>query len=170
MGTLSPITAHNLQGVVKWPNVLQPMVARLGNLRRPEGRLVSRRLAKPPTLASWVGACPGDESAGVSRSHRCPKGNRNMRRVLSQSADAAVKLKGSIFQLSYRRLLPRLGHNQAIGAVARKLCCLIWMILHKGIRYEERGPAVSETAGRVRITRMIRTLRRQGYRVEPLRA
>jgi len=120
-------------------------------------------------LASWVGACPGvEESAGVSRSHRCPKGNRNMRRLLSQCANAAVKLKGSIFHLDYRRLLPRLGHNQTIGAVAHKLCRLIWMILHEGIRYEERGPAVSERATRVRTTRMIRILRRQGYRIEPL--
>ena len=58
-------------------------------------------------LVSWVGACPGDEeSAGVSRSHRSPKGNRNMRRLLNQCASAAVKLKGGIFQLLYRRLLP----------------------------------------------------------------
>ena len=29
-------------------------------------------------LASWMGACPGDnESAGVSHGHRCPKGNRH---------------------------------------------------------------------------------------------
>jgi transposase len=122
-------------------------------------------------LASWVGACPGDEeSAGISRSHRCPKGNRHMRRLLSQCANAAVKLKGSIFQLQYRRLLPRLGHNQAVGAVAHKLCRLIWMILHNGIRYEERGPAVSARSRRVRTARMIRILRRQGYRVQPLTA
>src|SRR5437879_12531482 len=51
-------------------------------------------------LASWVGACPGDEeSAGVSRSHRSPKGNRNMRRLLNQCANAAVTLKRSIFQI-----------------------------------------------------------------------
>jgi transposase len=119
-------------------------------------------------LVSWVGACPGDEeSAGVSRSHRSPKGNRNMRRLLNQCASAAVKLKGSIFQLLYRRLLPRLGHNQAIWAVAHKLCRLIWMILHKAIRYEERGPAVSERSKRVRTTRMIRILRKLGYQVEP---
>jgi transposase len=122
-------------------------------------------------LASWVGACPGDEeSAGISRSHRCPKGNRHMRRLLSQCANAAVKLKGSIFQLQYRRLLPRLGHNQAVGVVAHKLCRLIWMILHNGIRYEERGPAVSARSRRVRTARMIRILRRQGYRVEPITA
>ena len=43
-------------------------------------------------LSSWVGACPGDdESAGVNYSHRSPKGNRNMRRVLNQAANAAAK-------------------------------------------------------------------------------
>src|SRR5438128_2917024 len=52
------------------------------------------------TLSSWVGACPGDdETAGVSRSHRSPKGNRQMRRILNQAANAAVKYKGSIFTL-----------------------------------------------------------------------
>ena len=30
-------------------------------------------------------------------SHRCPKGNRQMRRVLNQAANAAVKAKGTIF-------------------------------------------------------------------------
>jgi transposase len=64
-------------------------------------------------LASWVGACPGDqESAGVSYSHRSPKGNRHMRRLLNQAANAAVKHKGSIFEVLYRRYVPRLGHNQ----------------------------------------------------------
>jgi transposase len=30
-------------------------------------------------LASWVGVCPGEEqSAGVSKSARSPKGNRNL--------------------------------------------------------------------------------------------
>src|SRR5205814_7822486 len=43
-------------------------------------------------LSSWVGACPGDEeSAGVNSSHRSPKGNRHLRRVLNQAANAAVK-------------------------------------------------------------------------------
>jgi transposase len=89
-------------------------------------------------LASWVGACPGEEeSAGVSYSHRSPKGNRQMRRLLNQAAHAAVKTKGSIFQLVYRRLVPRLGHAQAIGAIAHRLCRLIWKILHQGVRYEE---------------------------------
>ena len=118
-------------------------------------------------LASWVGACPGHhESAGVNYSHRTPKGNRQMRRVLNQAANAAVKAKGSIFALVYRRLVPRLGHAQAIGAIAHRLCRLIWKILHERIRYEERGPAVSAEAKKVRARKMIRELRSLGYRVE----
>ncbi len=120
-------------------------------------------------LSSWVGACPGDEeSAGISKNHRSPKGNRHMRRLLNQCANAAVRTKGSIFEIVYRRLVSRLGHNQTIGAIAHRLCRLIWMILHQGIRYEERGPAVRERSQRARTARMIRQLRTLGYRVEPL--
>jgi hypothetical protein len=94
-------------------------------------------------LASWMGACPGpEESAGKNYSHRCPKGNRQMRRVLNQAANAAVKATGTLFAIVYRRLVPQLGHAQAIGAITHRLCRLIWKILHQGIRYEERGPAV----------------------------
>ena len=122
-------------------------------------------------LASWMGACPGsEESAGTNYSHRCPKGNRQMRRVLNQAANAAVKAKGTIFALVYRRLVPRLGHAQAIGAIAHRLCRLIWKILHQGMRYEERGPAVSEEAKEARARKMIRELRSLGYSVELLPA
>jgi len=120
-------------------------------------------------LSSWVGACPGDdESAGVSKSHRSPKGNRHMRRILNQAANAAAKAKGTIFEIVYRRLTPRLGHNQTIGAIAHRLCRLIWIILHKGLRYEERGPSVSAISRRRRTNRMIRELRALGYQIEPL--
>jgi len=117
-------------------------------------------------LSSWVGACPGDdESAGVNYSHRSPKGNRNMRRVLNQAANAAAKAKGSIFEIVYRRLVPRLGHNQTIGAIAHRQCRLIWLILHQGVRYEERGPTVNKRSKQQRTTRMIRELRKLGYSV-----
>ena len=121
----------------------------------------------PQQLSSWVGACPGKkESAGVSDSHRSPKGNRQMRRLLNQAANAAVKTKGSLFQLVYGRLVPRLGHAQAIGAIAHRRCRLIWKILHQRVRYEERGPAVSRARAQRRAGKMIRELRSLGYRVE----
>jgi hypothetical protein len=90
-----------------------------------------------------------------------------MRRILNQAANAAVKHKGSIFEIVYRRFVLRLGHNKTIGAIAHRLCHLIWIILHNGVRYQERSLSVSERANRVRTSRMIRTLRMLAYRVEP---
>jgi transposase len=118
-------------------------------------------------LSSWVGACPGDdESAGVNYNHRSPKGNRHMRRILNQSANAAAKAKGTVFEIVYRRTVPRLGHNQAIGAIAHRQCRLIWLILHQGVHYEERGPAVAKRSKQLRAWKMVRDLRRLGYRIE----
>jgi len=118
-------------------------------------------------LSSWVGVCPGNqESAGESQSTRSPKGNRQMRRLLTQAAQSAVKVKGSIFELTFQRLLPRLGYKAAIWAIAHRLCRLLWLILHKGVRYEERGPAVTAKSKRTRAARMIRELKKLGYRVE----
>ena len=108
-------------------------------------------------LLAWVGACPGDdESAGVNYSHRSLKGNRRMRRVLNQMANATARAKGSTFEIVYRRSVLRLGHNQAIGAVAHRQCRVIWLILHQGVRYEERGPAVTKQSKQRRTARMIR--------------
>ena len=115
-------------------------------------------------LSSWVGVCPGEEeSAGESKSTHSPKGNRNMCRLLNQAAHAAIKVKGSIFDVTFRRLLSRLEYQEAIWAIAHRLCRLLWMILHKGIRYEERGPEVSAKSQRRRTARMIKELKAQGY-------
>jgi predicted secreted Zn-dependent protease len=85
-----------------------------------------------------------------------------MRRVLNRAANVAVTAKGTIFNVVYRRLVPRLGHAQAIGAITHRLCRLFWKMLHQRIRYEERGPAVSVEAKRVRARKMIRELRSSG--------
>lgn len=117
-------------------------------------------------LASWIGVCPGDEiSADEPHSTQSPKGNRSMRRVLSQAAHAAIKMKGSIFEVTFRRLIARMPYKEAIWAIAHRLCRLIWKILHQGIRYEERGPSVSAQAKRRRLAKMIRELTKAGYRV-----
>jgi hypothetical protein len=39
--------------------------------------------------------------------------------------------------------------------------------LHKGVRYEERGPAVTKQSRQKRTARMLRQLRSLGYRIEP---
>jgi transposase len=122
----------------------------------------------PGQLASWVGCCPGrEESAEVSKSDRTPKGNRTMRRLLCQAANAAMKSKGSIFQDQYRRLVPRLGHFKAIWAIAHKLCRIIWKVLHDGVKYEERGHTPDAQTIRRRIGKLLRQLRALGYPLQP---
>jgi len=119
-------------------------------------------------LASWVGVCPGDDiSAGQSHSTKSPKGNKNMRRILNQAAHAAVKAKGSIFEVVFQRLRRGLDYKEAIWAIAHRLCRLIWLLLRRGVPYEERGPAVSAASKQMRASRMMRELRRMGYRVDP---
>jgi len=120
-------------------------------------------------LCSWVGTCPGkEESAEESKSDRSPKGNRAMRRILNQSANAAVKAKGSVFQGLYRRLKGRnpKGHKRAVWAVANRLCRIIWKILHDGVRYQERGSGPNTRAVRKRAQRLLRELRGLGYQVQ----
>ena len=121
----------------------------------------------PEQLASWVGVCPGrEESAEVSKNNRSPKGNRMMRRLLTQVANAAVNSKGAVFQTLYRKLVPRLGHNKAIWALAHRLCRLTWKILHQGVRYIEFGTRPNPQAVQRRANRLLRELRSLGYQVQ----
>jgi len=117
-------------------------------------------------LASWVGICPGrEESAEVSKSNRSPKGNRMMRRILNQAANAAVKTDGSIFQLHYRRLVQRLGHNKTIWAIGHRLCRLVWLILFKGVDYIEYGAERNAKALHRRTIKQLRDFRNLGYQI-----
>jgi transposase len=118
-------------------------------------------------LTSWVGTCPGrNESAADNHSSRSAKGNKFVRRVLTEAAQAAVRTKGSHFQVAFRRLLPRLGYKQALWAIAHRLCRMVWKILHEGVRYIEQGAARDPKARKQRAQTLARALRKLGYKVE----
>jgi len=120
----------------------------------------------PAQLASWVGTNPGQqESAGQNQSSRSAKGNKYVRRILTEAAQAAVKTKGSHFQRVFRRLLPRLGYQQALWAIAHRLCRLVWKILHEKVRYIEQAPQRDPRAIKQRLYSMARSLRLLGYNV-----
>ena len=91
-----------------------------------------------------------------------------MRKLLDQAAHAAVKTKGSIFEVHFQRLRHGLEYPEAIWAIAHRLCRIIWKLLHHGVRYIERGPAVSARSKQARTAKMIRELRKLGYSVELL--
>src|SRR5437867_4069312 len=117
-------------------------------------------------LTSWVGTCPGkEESAEQNHSSRSAKGNKYLRRVLNQAAHAAVTKKGSHFQVVFRRLLPRLGYQSAIWAIAHRLCRVAWKILHEGVRFIEQGVELDPKAKNKRARTLARALRTLGYEV-----
>jgi transposase len=117
-------------------------------------------------LTSWVETCPGkDESAEQNHSSRSAKGNKYLRRVLNQAAHAAVKNKGSYFQSVFRRLLPRLGYQSAIWAIAHRLCRVVWKILHEGVRFIEQGCEPDPRTKKKRAQMLARALRKLGYEV-----
>jgi hypothetical protein len=78
------------------------------------------------------------------------------------------EVKGSIFEVKFRQIVPRLGYKAAIWATAHRLGRLVWTILHDGVGYEEHGPAVSAKSNKARTARMVKQLRALGYQVEPL--
>ncbi len=89
-----------------------------------------------------------------------------MRRVLAEAARAAVKAKGSHFQVVFRRHLPRLGYNGAIWVVAHRLCRLVWKVLHDGVRYVEQGADRDPIARKRRAQALARALSKLGYYVQ----
>jgi transposase len=117
-------------------------------------------------LASWVGVCPGsEESAGVNHSGRSAKGNRFLRRLLCQAAQAAARTKGSQLQNVFKRLVVRLGYVKAVWAIAHRICKIIWKILRKGDRFIEFGEARNPKAIQRSIKHHLKALRRLGYPV-----
>ena len=117
-------------------------------------------------LASWIGVCPGsNESAGENPSGRSAKGNRFLRRLLGQAAQAAARTKGSHLESIFKRLVVRLGYVKAIWALAHRMCKIIWNVLHKGAKFVEYSEARNPKAIQRAISHHLKALRRLGYMI-----
>jgi transposase len=117
-------------------------------------------------LASWIGVCPGsNESAGENHSSRCAKGNRFLRRLFCQAAQAAARTNGSHLQSVFKRLIVRLGYVKAVWAIAHRICKIVWNVLHKGARFVESSEARNPRAIQRAINHHIKALRRLGYSI-----
>jgi len=115
-------------------------------------------------FASWAGVCPGSQvSAEQNHSSQCPKGNRYVRRLLTEAAQAAVKKKGCQFQSLFKRFLLKLGYTGAIGVVRHRMARVIWKILRDRVEYVERGQDSTPKARRRRAQKLTQALRKLGY-------
>jgi len=90
--------------------------------------------------ASWAGLSPGScESAGKQFSGRTKKGNKYLRRVLTQAAWAASHCKDGYLRAFFYRVKARQGWGKAIFAVAHKILVIAYCLLKTGTPYQELG-------------------------------
>jgi len=107
---------------------------------------------KADRIAAWGGVCPGsNESAGKSKSAPTRKGDKYLRTILVQAAQAGKNKRGSFWREVYYRLIPRLGKPKTIMAIARKMLVAAFYMLRDGVPYRAPStqPSPAKTARQV---------------------
>jgi transposase len=90
-------------------------------------------------LCAWAGVVPGNnESAGKRKSAKSRKGNKHLKKTLTQCATSAAKNKNSFFHAQHQRLVVRKGSNKATIAVAHTMLIAIYYIL-SGNEFKDLG-------------------------------
>jgi len=93
---------------------------------------------KADRLAAWGGVCPGsNESAGKSKRAPTRKGDKYLRTILVQAAQAGKNARNSFWREVYYRLVPRLGKPKTIMAIARKMLVAAFYMLRDGVPYRK---------------------------------
>lgn len=117
--------------------------------------------------ASWAGICPGNrESGGKRLNGRTRKANPYLRRVLCQAAWGASHSKNTYLSALYRRQRGRLGHQQAIVALAHQLLLIAYTMLRRGENYRELGADYFDQKNKPRVVnRLLERLTKLGFYV-----
>lgn len=90
--------------------------------------------------ASWAGLAPGThESAGKQKSGRTKRGNRTLRRILTQAAWANTRCKQGYLKAFFLRIRARSGWSKAIVATAHKIVVIAYGILKNMLPYQDLG-------------------------------
>jgi transposase len=99
---------------------------------------------KADRLAAWGGVAPGsNESAGKPKRAPTRKGDKYLRTILVQAAQAGKNARGSWWRETYYRLVPRLGKPKTIMAIAHKMLVAAFYMLREGVPY--RAPSSQPT-------------------------
>jgi hypothetical protein len=122
--------------------------------------------------ASWAGLCPGiNESAGKQHSTRTRRGNRYLRRILTQSAWAVSHCKRGYLRAAFHRIAQRQGNKKAAIATAHKIVVVAYHMLKNGTNYIELGEDYFDLLNPERTARRLaRRLEKIGYQVTLTRA
>jgi transposase len=123
-------------------------------------------------LASWAGLCPGNnESAGKRKSGKTRKGDRWLKRGLTESSWAASRAKETYLSALYHRMVRRRGKKKATVAVAHAIIVMAYHILRHRLPYQELGANHFDQLNVTYIkSHSIKRLEALGYKVtlEPL--
>lgn len=123
-------------------------------------------------LASLVGVAPGNnQSGGKNRSARARKGNKALKPLLVQAAQAAGRSKGNYLSARFGRLAFRLGHGKASLAVAHTILRIAYHLLSRHEDYRDLGAHYYDELNKEALRRRsVKRLNDLGYAVslEPL--
>ena len=119
---------------------------------------------------SWAGLVPGEnESAGKQKDTRCRKGNKTLRRVLTQAAWAVSHTKKGYLRAFYQRVKARRGWPKAIVATAHKILIIAFHVLKTSTPFIERGGDYFDRLNSLRTTRkLVQRLEALGHHVQLL--
>jgi transposase len=91
-------------------------------------------------LCAWAGTAPGNhQSAGKRLSGKTLHGNRALKTLLVEIANAASRQNGSYCQALYRRIAARRGRKRALLAVANSLLKAFYHMLLNRVPYQDLG-------------------------------
>jgi len=118
-------------------------------------------------LSSWTGVCPGnEESAGRRLRSATRRGNRWLRRALTEAAWAASHAKDSYLAAQYHRLAPRRGKKRALLAVGHTILVVIYHLLRHHQEYKDLGRDYFDRLDPDRLSRyLVKRLEALGHEV-----
>lgn len=121
------------------------------------------RFGSEDSLSSWAAMCPGNnESAGKKKSGKTRKGNQYLRRILCETANAAIKTEGQ-FKDKYQTLTVRRGHKRSIIAIGHKMLRVTYTLLKHNKPYCDPGIDYQAMMVKRNAPRWFKALREYGY-------
>jgi len=97
-----------------------------------------RRFDSGDKLAGFTGLTPKIHQSGERTrfGHITKKGSTRLRWVMIQAANVASQRDKTLKKM-YMRLAPRIGHQKAVVAVARRMVTLLYVMLKHNIKYQD---------------------------------
>lgn len=119
-------------------------------------------------ICSWSGVSPGNnESGGKRKSGRTRKGNKWLRAILVECAQAAGHSKGTYLGAQFRRFASRKGKKKAAVVVAHSILEAAYFIIRDELSYRDLGASHYDQINKDHIIRYhVRRLETLGLKVE----